>query len=496
MRLYQIGAQSLWLDEVLSVKVARQIAAGEGGPQLLNHHGPLYFHVLAPFVAYKTDERVIRFPSALFGVGLVAVAYFLGAALLGPAGGAVAAVVAALSPFAIWYSQEARYLSLALLLSALSLLYADRLARRGRGGDLAGYAAASLLMLFSFVGAVFVIVAQNLWWLLSGSWRRHAGRWIAAQAIVGCLFVPWLLYAYLHAGGAAGRTPGTGAATATFDAGSRREISPAHLAYAAYAFGVGFSLGPTNRALHEETSLRALRGSWPEVLIASAALGSLALAGLIALWRRDAARAGLILASLLVPLLGVYAVALATPVAFNVRYAAGAFPAFIMLLTAGTALCLERRGWALALPAVALLVWSVSLWNHYADPRYAKDDNRGAARLLRKHRAAGEPLVFGSGGKRALDYYDGGPAINWDETRLEVLAPGAPAGDGAHQGRFWLVSCRPWQVEGFAAYVDQVKRCFTAEQTFERPGYEITLFSPPGSGATSRCALHLPPSGP
>ncbi len=492
MRLYQLGDQSLWLDEVLSVKVADQIAAGDHGSQLFNRHGPLYFHILAPFVSVDADERLIRFPSVVFGVALVAVAYFLGTALLGgPAAGALAAVLTALSPFAIWYSQEGRYVSLALLLAALSLLYADRLAREGRGGDLAGYVAASLLLLFSFVGAVFVIVGQNLWWLMSGAWRRRAGRWVAAQLLIGIVFVPWLVHAYSHTEGTAGRTPGTGEATAQLEAGYSRAVRPAHLAYAGYTFGVGFSLGPTNRDLHENSSLEALRGTWPQVLIASAVLGILTLLGLLSLWRRSPARAGLILACLLTPLLGAYAIALVTQIAFNVRYAAGAFPAFMVLLAAGVAWTLERRGAALALPAAVLLLWSVSLWNHYADPRYAKEDNRGAARVLRNNRAPDEPLVFGAGGKRAFDYYNGGPAINWDTTKLEPIAPGAAPPQGAHRGRFWLVSCRPWQVDGFNAYVETLNDCFTAVRTIERPGYEITLFDPAPPDGEARCALRL-----
>ena len=118
-------SQSLALDEMLTFGeihahpltdlIHQMRAAGEDNP-------PLYYG-LAWFTAQLGDDTVaIRLPSLILGTAAVPLVFALGARTVGRAPGALAAALAAISPFAIFYSAEARGYSTAIFFSALATL--------------------------------------------------------------------------------------------------------------------------------------------------------------------------------------------------------------------------------------------------------------------------------------------------------------------------------------------------------------------------------------
>jgi mannosyltransferase len=79
-------------------------------------------HNLALFAIIKLfgdSEWCLRLPSVIFGVANIVVLYWLGAMTVGRAAGLIGAVLLALSPFHLWYSQEARTYSLLALCATL-----------------------------------------------------------------------------------------------------------------------------------------------------------------------------------------------------------------------------------------------------------------------------------------------------------------------------------------------------------------------------------------
>ena len=84
LRVYQLDAESLWLDEAISVCHA----ADDSLIQVLNgscydeHNPPLYFLLLHYWIQLFGDSEVsVRLPLVLFGVFSVAMLYKLGAML-------------------------------------------------------------------------------------------------------------------------------------------------------------------------------------------------------------------------------------------------------------------------------------------------------------------------------------------------------------------------------------------------------------------------------
>ncbi len=121
LRLHRIGFKSLWYDEAWSVTLALKgfgTAWREVGGQI---YPPLYQFLLHFWLGiFGPSEASARSLSALFGVLAVAAIYWLGRRMADRRVALAAALLLAVSPFHVEYSQEARGYSLLVLLSLLS----------------------------------------------------------------------------------------------------------------------------------------------------------------------------------------------------------------------------------------------------------------------------------------------------------------------------------------------------------------------------------------
>jgi 4-amino-4-deoxy-L-arabinose transferase-like glycosyltransferase len=122
----------------------------------------------------------VRALSALLGTALVPVAGLCGRELLTRAGGLLTAALVALSPFMIWYGQEARPYMLLALLGALSLLGCLRARRSPGTRAIALWTGASALALLTHFFAGFLIAPEALALLW---WRRDRAAAVAVAAV-------------------------------------------------------------------------------------------------------------------------------------------------------------------------------------------------------------------------------------------------------------------------------------------------------------------------
>jgi 4-amino-4-deoxy-L-arabinose transferase-like glycosyltransferase len=492
VRFFRLGGQSLWIDEVLSVNAAGDILQKGFWSQFFNPHGPVCFYALASVVPLGTAEWILRLPSVVAGVLLVWIMVLLGRELGGRSMGRLAGLLTALSPFSVWYSQEARYVSLFVLLAALSTLLVWRCGTRMERRDLAGYLAATLLMLLSFVGGVFLVLGQNLFVFLSRPKWPALRRWLGGQAILGVLFVPWLVQAYRIDVNPWDDPRERSFSVSTFQTGLERSVRPVDMGYVLFTFGAGFSMGPSTRELHEDLSLRPVWKRKSEVVIAVVVLGMALAAGLAGLASAPPRSALFVLSCLAVPVLGPYLLSTVSRVAYNVRYASGAFPAYLLLLSVGLAWWLRRRSLGIVVAAAVTGVMVLSLVMNYSDPEYFRDDNRGAARILKRMRQPDEPLIVGVE-DRALKHYYSGSYSTWEH--LAILDPSSAEGEGvAVEGsRLWLASTRRWEDVNFAKFVGRLRSCFPIEQDFDLPGFEILAFRIRDAGSQGACGLRWTP---
>ena len=121
LRLFHIGASSLWADEAFSWLVARQPAWAILTQRLEPILPPLYHFLLHFWIQLGESEAVLRGFSALCGLLAIPVIYALGRELFTPAAGIAAALLMAVLPFQVYFAQETRLYALVILLSALLL---------------------------------------------------------------------------------------------------------------------------------------------------------------------------------------------------------------------------------------------------------------------------------------------------------------------------------------------------------------------------------------
>ena len=196
LRLYGIARESLWLDEATSLTLARMTLPEIAAWTALDLHPPLYYALLRVWIALGESETVVRGLSALASVLTVLVIYRLGRELFDRPTGLLAALLLALSPFAIWYAQEARmYAWLALLVTTALWLTLVAL-RGGHWSAWVGYVLAGAAALYTHYYAFFGLGIANLLFLYLALRHRLDKRrvwlWLAAQAGIALLFAPWL----------------------------------------------------------------------------------------------------------------------------------------------------------------------------------------------------------------------------------------------------------------------------------------------------------------
>jgi len=296
------------------------------------------------------SEFALRFSAAWFGLLAVALLYALGRQLIAPAGARVALFLLALSPYAIWHSQDARMYSMSLALTTASTWLMVLWLQRQRRWLMAGYLFSSLLALHTHYFAAFVLVAQNLF-VLARAVRYPRQRvtlinWAILQITIAFFYGPWLLRVLPILG----KYDGNGDSPTFF----------AMLGRSLMLFGVG------------ESTPAAQRLWWAGVAAALLLLGGMSL------WRQgDRGRRTLTLLGLYlcVPLLATWWSARTRPI-FNERYLVAALPGFYLLIGASVARWRQqKRAWAM-LTTLLLVVYLggmlVSLQRHYTDPAYSK----------------------------------------------------------------------------------------------------------------------------
>jgi len=199
----------LWLDEALTVNIARQPL--HEIPSFLRRDGaPPLFYVLLHFwmELFGTSDYAVRSLPGLFGVVTLPLTWLAGRRVGGRKGAWAALLLLATSPFAVRYDTETRMYSLVALLTVLGFLALDRALRRPRPGNLIAVAALTGLLLYTHYWSLYLVVTVMVWlaweaWRGRPEWRRGARASLVAGA-AGCLtFLPWVpafVYQSAHTG--------------------------------------------------------------------------------------------------------------------------------------------------------------------------------------------------------------------------------------------------------------------------------------------------------
>lgn len=420
-------------------------------------NGPLYTVLMHPWISLTGESPfAVRYSSLLFGVLAVPLTYVLGRRLLGTTVGLVGALLIAMSPHLVWYSQEAKMYSAILALGLLAI-YALRRALDWPfdvSGNRSlwiqgllwwgGVVGATTLAVYTHILAALLIPLEAalalIWWPRT---RRH---WRGALLALAFLTLPYLPILAWQA---------------------RSWLLPAGQATL-------FTLGRLDTIL--ESTFNGWGGNYVGDPWATLILAGLALLALFGVARAeltdgkteaaDSDKRGFafnwrdllaLLAWMLLPPLGIWLLSDRQPI-FTNRYLIWAAPAFYLLAAAGF-VALTRIGRSGALVAGGLLlmvlVGDTRALMHQAN-QPIKPDFQAAAAYLAERYQPGDLVVFHiSYMENNFDYYFpeeydgwGAPAAasGWSEKDIDVQMRTYTSG----RGTVWLVlsEATMWDPQG------------------------------------------------
>ena len=420
LRLYRLNAQSLWNDEGTSVALALRDLPTITRNAAHDIHPPLYYYLLHLWARlFGSSELAMRLLSATCGVATIGTVYAL-ARPLDRASALLAALLCAISPFQVYYSQEARMYILVTWLGACATLALRPLLRdeTPRRSMIPAYLISSVLMVYSHYLGFSVLLGHNVAMLLHLIGRARKGglasiwptalRWMALQVAIVVCYLPWLLLSW--------------PALTSWPA-----VSPS-LSFAALLAKMLQTL-PFGVTILESRS----------TLLAGAALGALVIAGLLPPARKEhppgasddgggsAGRWPAVLAlCLAVPIIVLYVTSLRRPI-YKQKFLLLATPAYLTLLAHGIVITSRRltrncgrrwgggRRWigvmvASLLLCILLATSARSLHNLYSDPRFSRDDYRGIVEYITAASGPDDAILINAPSQiETVDYYYRGP---------------------------------------------------------------------------------------
>jgi mannosyltransferase len=424
LRIYHLGHQSIWYDEGVSIYYSCQSLKDLLVSASADNHPPLHYLVLHFWLKLAgQSEFSVRLLSLISGVLSIPLLFRLGQELFDQRVGLLAAFLLSISPFHVWFSQEARMYTLAVLFS-LASVYIFALCFEERSGSarrclLPSYVIASALGLYTHFYVAFIILFENVfflaWWIL-GQIKRETPNvkhhestspeftnlrtWLLAQLGIVILFLPWARFAATR-----------------------------YVTDATYWEGVLDVLTATKDTFIAFSVSHTLGGKAAELTTSGFVV--LAAAGVLAsLWERNSrsqdsigvripSALWLVLAYLLVPMGALLAISYHRP-KFAPRYLLPALPAFYLLVAAGVGKLVSgytraRSSRPVGVTALMALLCSLSfvsvasassLANYYFDEKYARPDFRSVAEYISSHAEAEDAIILVGGFMLpAFNYY-------------------------------------------------------------------------------------------
>lgn len=234
LRFWQLDLKPLWLDEVLTAFFSLgleyddlpldQVFPLSSLPELFtlqpeascrdiaqtlaeqSTHPPLFFCLMYSWLRFTGTQPlawVLRAFPALIGVSAIAAIYLLNRLIFSPIAGLIAAALMAVSPFAVYLSQEARHYTLPMVLIILALLALILIQKRlyyqklpspwlwfgwGMVNSIGCYV--HYFFLLAVIAQFFTLISGMIWYRR----RLPRGSWLAVVLVIvgmAISYLPW-----------------------------------------------------------------------------------------------------------------------------------------------------------------------------------------------------------------------------------------------------------------------------------------------------------------
>lgn len=193
LRLYDLGTESYWHDEITMVKVTTNdfqtvVDEIEGG------RPPLYVILSYGWsLIFGDSEAGTRGLSAIVSIGAVAALYFAARELFNNQVALISALLMAISGFQIHHAQDHRYYALLVMVATLSFLFYIRALRGGKWQDFILWIVFGLATFYTHTNGAFVLLAQGIFYVLQ--WFRYKAifvRWFLSVVAISIGALPGL----------------------------------------------------------------------------------------------------------------------------------------------------------------------------------------------------------------------------------------------------------------------------------------------------------------
>jgi 4-amino-4-deoxy-L-arabinose transferase-like glycosyltransferase len=473
LRLYQLGHENFWMDEIYQVKVASQslrdivlnynlqVVPGSGKKD----QAPLSFIVTHFFVSSEDTERMARLPSAIFGTLGVLALFVIGCQLFSYRVALLATVFLAISPLHLWYSQEARWYAQWGFITTLSYIALVYSCRTDRTTSWIIYGLTLILNVYTFIYSIVIsasqVISLTLIYFLQKDKQPSLLRFLSVHFLVICVSLP-VLWVTIN------RLDNT--------TGWLRSVGLGELPYTFFAYTAGFSVGPTLHELHALPSITDIVTGYPIILIFAAVFFPVMVLGALKVIKKPIALAFLLPWFLGLPVLSFF-IAILSNVAYQVRYTFASLPAFALILAIGIFSVKSRmlRGGCI----FAIVFCNIfALSNFYWDGRYNKEDIRAAMVYINKSKT-NAASVFSLGPiLRSVQYYgknlnivrvginECNEKINWKEPEQSTEVHDINA--------VWVIASRDWE-NCSAAYLNSLSKSYVVTDHQRFTGVNLWL---------------------
>lgn len=381
LRLISLN-QSLWLDEAINTLAVKNYSLFDLVAQYAraDFHPPGWFIILWFWtLVFGYSEIAVRIPSVIFGSLTIWVTYLIGKKLVSRRVGLIAALLIAINPLHVYYSQEARMYAMATLAVAVNMLFFIKVIRQEKVNQLL-YVLSNLFVLTSDYIAYFIFPTQMLFILLYK--RAVFKKWLlvlVSATLLGSWWLP-IFWNQLNVGSVAS----SNLPTWKFVAGSF-DLKTLPLTFVKFIIG---RISLADKALYAA------------ILLPVGSLFAFSLLKGIKTLDNFARR--LILFWMIIPLSLATIISFAVPVYnyFRVLYI---IPAFVILVSAGI-LSLKSKLRYVFLTLVCLVEFfstSIYLFNS----KYQREDWRGLVNFLKSQDKNSLVLFESSGILPPFDYY-------------------------------------------------------------------------------------------
>jgi mannosyltransferase len=190
LRLFKIGDHGFFIDEVYTALVVN----GKADPELIAFDSirPLYFELMKFWTMFRQDEMWMRLFSTIFGAANIALVYQLGKMVASKKVGLIAAIILALSPMEIHYSQQARMYTLGSFFALLGSIFLTDALTAGRKIALFAWAASRTLMILTLPLTAVLIGVDVFLAGLNENRKKILPHLLGWLAVVGLFWSPVL----------------------------------------------------------------------------------------------------------------------------------------------------------------------------------------------------------------------------------------------------------------------------------------------------------------